>query len=865
MTEKKHEAAVPAVARAAAPAGAPPPPPPPTPPRQGTGMSSSSGDDASPSTPPPPQVASTTSTNDRTLLSPSTSYLNQITSKYNAITGTTTTESGAAAATSSSVSPLFTPSKTASSGGASHVSGGGTPSKDITDLIQVTNECEYGDADDADDILDSNSGGDDDDDDGGDGRNKKHDPFDCLFGGPSFCPIGTITSKDRSLEDYVTADRVDRDRDSKKDDEDENDMVKSVRKVVDGATQKVRETVDAHVKPKLEDVTQSVRTVVEEHVTPQYHKVRRASMETVETLQQKSSDTLEKAKKQSLRTVDTVKEETRKIATKVQDTSQHTLTEVQTHTKFVITGVQNHTKVIVDTSVQKLEEVSNKVKPKVTEFIDTSRTMVETKRTEYHACCTSFLHDLTVTYRPYYAGTAPGLRNNGNTDSTTPWYWLCEEGTFRAFGKVLFCDNPITGLLIWCGICYSSPFAGCCAMLGVVTVNTTALYLEMDLDKVQNGQYARNAVLIGPSLVDCFGFDFPLNPTRSGWPILLFLTMVLSLVTFLLEALWLQHSLRRFRWRNGATPSLLVPYNLTLLVTLCCAKIWNSTMLTQVVFQNHAYYHEDEERDSQNHSIVQVPQDDGEFMTISTTNIHNYHTNTSFFVFPAVVNSLSRIFFVDGIVTGLLILLGVALCSRIVAGSLIGGALLSSAFVGYAIFDENLQYLNTGYAGYQAALCVAGIFSYFVPSTKLLGLSLIAILWTVLVSGAVDVVLRLLGIPVSTSIGFCLVLLPLLSLDLDTIFGQGHFIRRIPESELSTPEGYLESLRPAASVPLPPEEEDSMIEYDDAMEEEIMSKTTLPASTKVDDEESGFLDAASKLLEEEKEEGEEERRCDAIR
>merc|ERR1711935_1213095 len=110
--------------------------------------------------------------------------------------------------------------------------------------------------------------------------------------------------------------------------------------------------------------------------------------------------------------------------------------------------------------------------------------------------------------------------------------------------------------------------------------------------------------------------------------------------------------------------------------------------------------------------------------------------------------------------------------------------------------------------------------------------------------------LRLLGIPVSTSIGFCLVLLPLLSLDLDTIFGQGHFIRRIPESELSTPEGYLESLRPS-SVPLPPEEENSMIEYDDAVEEIIMSKTTLPpASTKVADEESGFLDAASKLLEE---------------
>jgi hypothetical protein len=46
---------------------------------------------------------------------------------------------------------------------------------------------------------------------------------------------------------------------------------------------------------------------------------------------------------------------------------------------------------------------------------------------------------------------------------------------------------------------------------------------------------------------------------------------------------------------------------------------------------------------------------------------------------------------------------------------------------------------------------------------------------------------------VSTSLGFCVTLLPLLSMDLGSIFGnrEDYFIRTVPESELSTPEEYL--------------------------------------------------------------------------
>jgi hypothetical protein len=101
------------------------------------------------------------------------------------------------------------------------------------------------------------------------------------------------------------------------------------------------------------------------------------------------------------------------------------------------------------------------------------------------------------------------------------------------------------------------------------------------------------------------------------------------------------------------------------------------------------------------------------------------------------------------------------------------------------------------------------------------------------------------GIPVSTSIGFCLTLLPLLSMDLESIFGQGHFIRRIPESQLSTPEGYLDSIR----SPAPPSLEEGSNDDDDDGDEavvDVADKTTPIPEEVYDndddiDEESGFI------------------------
>lgn len=114
------------------------------------------------------------------------------------------------------------------------------------------------------------------------------------------------------------------------------------------------------------------------------------------------------------------------------------------------------------------------------------------------------------------------------------------------------------------------------------------------------------------------------------------------------------------------------------------------------------------------------------------------------YILEALFNGLSKIFFVEGGFTGFLILVGVLFCSRIVAASLLAGSFVSSFVLGYMVFEENHWYLDAGYAGFNPALCVAGIFYYFVPSWKLSGLAFFALVATVIVQGAVDVVLGIL-------------------------------------------------------------------------------------------------------------------------
>jgi urea transporter len=228
----------------------------------------------------------------------------------------------------------------------------------------------------------------------------------------------------------------------------------------------------------------------------------------------------------------------------------------------------------------------------------------------------------------------------------------------------------------------------------------------MDLPTLQGGLYGYNAVLIGTGLVDYFEFDFKIGGLASGWPVVIFLSIVLGPIT-LMAGLFIQH-----RLLGGITfPFLLLPVNIVMFGVLLSAKLWDSTMITQAVLADEGVL---------DHAT--------------------YTEATRYYAYQALFNGLSRIFLVDGVAPGVFILIGTFACSRILCLSLVAGALLSS-LLSLAVFEEHTAYLNAGFTGYNPALTVAGIFYFMVPSWKLTGLAFFWIMVTMISQAAVGVVL----------------------------------------------------------------------------------------------------------------------------
>lgn len=218
--------------------------------------------------------------------------------------------------------------------------------------------------------------------------------------------------------------------------------------------------------------------------------------------------------------------------------------------------------------------------------------------------------------------------------------------------------------------------------------------------------YAYNAVLIGTGLIDYFKFDFKVGGLTAGWPVAIFMSIVLSPIT-LISGLYIQQKLL-----GGITyPFLHLPFNIVMFGVLLCAKLWDSTMITQVVLTDEEVLDDMGDTDA-----------------------------TRFIGYQVLFNSLSRTFLVNGVIPGVLILIGTFMCSRILSLSLVAGAFFSS-ILSLVVFDENTTYLNAGYAGYNSSLTVAGIFYYFVPSWKLTGLAFFWIMVTMISQAVVGVVL----------------------------------------------------------------------------------------------------------------------------
>lgn len=249
----------------------------------------------------------------------------------------------------------------------------------------------------------------------------------------------------------------------------DGDAIHSLQKAVGDTLVSVRGGIDAHVAPKVQEFVEKTAQLHEQHIAPHIEKAGRALQDvganTKAAIDMHVAPHIEKVKASSLRAMTDVQTHSVRAMDGVKEHTTKAVEGAKFHSSRAIESVQTGTKVVVDTHIA----------PKVDEFVKHSSRALDETGKKVSSCWGQTSH-FVVSNRPYYWGTAPGLTHPDDA----PWYLILEEATCRAFGRVVFCNNPVTGIFIWLGILLASPLAGVCSLLSVLMVSGLSIPRRTD-------------------------------------------------------------------------------------------------------------------------------------------------------------------------------------------------------------------------------------------------------------------------------------------------------------------------------------------------------------------------------------------------
>ena len=267
-----------------------------------------------------------------------------------------------------------------------------------------------------------------------------------------------------------------------------------------------------------------------------------------------------------------------------------------------------------------------------------------------------------------------------------------------SYSQVFFSDNRWFALLLGASS-FVDPYIGISGLLSVVFAVIVAELLGFNPLLIRNGTYTYNVLLVGLAI----GFYFSFNP---AFFVILFLA---SFLTLMLSA-WMAYSLGAKRM-----PFLSLPFIIGIWIILLSTRGFQTIKLSERTAG--ALYHWG--------GLASAPL------------ISIYYKASAFIPHIAVIyfKSMGAIFFQYNIVSGLLITIGLLLCSRIAFSlSLIG--FICGYFFSYFI-QYNMSELEYSYIGFNfilSAIAIGGF--YFVPSARSYLLAIIsAPLIVLLISG----------------------------------------------------------------------------------------------------------------------------------
>ena len=217
------------------------------------------------------------------------------------------------------------------------------------------------------------------------------------------------------------------------------------------------------------------------------------------------------------------------------------------------------------------------------------------------------------------------------------------EIIFRGISQIFLLNNVITGILFLAGAFYNSWPIGTGAVIGVLTGTFTALLLKYKRDDIDQGLYGYNGALVGLATVYFFGFSMPSI-------IALFFGAVLSSI--------IMHFMIRRKFPPFTAPFIISTW-IVMAIILTCKIIPLQT--------------------------AQLP-DAGNLEII-----------------PALSRGIGQVMFQENIFTGIILFIGILVCSRISAFYALLGTGIGVVVAFMCSFP--LSMINIGLFGFNGVLC----------------------------------------------------------------------------------------------------------------------------------------------------------------
>jgi urea transporter len=355
-------------------------------------------------------------------------------------------------------------------------------------------------------------------------------------------------------------------------------------------------------------------------------------------------------------------------------------------------------------------------------------------------------------------GTMPGWAARVDDNPLLAFIDSC----LRGVGQVCFMNNPITGLAILVAMFVAEGWLGFAGALGLAVSTLAAIAIGMDRGAIRAGLFGFNGVLVGA------GMSLFLQPDWDGM-VMVWIAVGAALSTVLHAAL---ANVFIGAWK---VPPFTLAFNFMTLMFLIGALNYANGRVGGLVAPADAQV--------TSGSVSNTLRSAAD--AASANNLEG--------AFNAVFRGIGQLFFANSVWAGVIIVAGLAVCSRIAAVFALIGSAVGMA-TGLAVGASGVAIYNGlwGFNSFDAALAIGGVF--FVLTVRSGILAVACAVLAALLFGAIGTLFIPWGLPALT-LPFCFATLAFALLK-----GASTKLEPVAVEDITTPEEHLKRVRSSEGV-----------------------------------------------------------------